>query len=38
MSIESAEAESVNDIQRYLGEEMIEQHRGGAISRREMFS
>jgi carboxymethylenebutenolidase len=30
--------ESVNDIQRYLGEEMIEQHREGAISRREMFS
>ena len=30
--------ESVNDIQRYLGEEMIEQHRAGAISRREMFS
>jgi len=30
--------ESVNDIQRYLGEEMIEQHRDGAISRREMFS
>ena len=30
--------ESVNDIQRYLGEEMIEQHREGSISRREMFA
>jgi carboxymethylenebutenolidase len=30
--------DSVNDIQRYLGEEMIEQHREGALSRREMFS
>ena len=30
--------ESVNDIQRYLGEEAIENHRDGAISRREMFT
>jgi carboxymethylenebutenolidase len=30
--------ESVNDIQRYLGEEMIEQHREGALSRREMMT
>ena len=30
--------ESVNDIQRYLGEETIENHRDGSISRREMFT
>jgi carboxymethylenebutenolidase len=30
--------ESMNDIQRYLGEEMIEQHREGALSRRELMT
>ena len=30
--------ESVNDIQRYLGEETIENHRHGSISRREMVT
>jgi carboxymethylenebutenolidase len=30
--------DSVNDIQRYLGEETIEQHREGALSRREMMT
>ena len=30
--------DSVNDIQRYLGEEMIEHHRAGSMSRREMFT
>jgi carboxymethylenebutenolidase len=30
--------DSVNDIQRYLGEEMIEQHRDGSISRRELVT
>lgn len=30
--------ESVNDIQWYLGEEMIEQHREGALSRRDLMT
>jgi carboxymethylenebutenolidase len=30
--------DSINDIQRYLGEETIEQHRDGALSRREMMT